>query len=101
MPSICMRRRRGAWPGRFGGSQTTVPSSCCKGTFSHEPPGTLVDVFRLLGGRFPIHVADRIQQVALTTGRSHWVESAGWRFAAAGGWGRALFSCLPTVNKAT
>ena len=34
------------------------------GTFSHEPPGAL-NLFRLLGGRFRVHVADRLQQVAL------------------------------------
>ena len=33
------------------------------GTFSHEPPGAL-NVFRLLGGRYRVHVADRLQQVA-------------------------------------
>src|SRR2546430_9976561 len=34
------------------------------GTFSHQPPRAL-NVFRLLGGRFPGHVADRLQPVAL------------------------------------
>ena len=44
------------------------PVLLLQGTFSHEPPGTL-DVFRYLGGRYPIHVADRIEQVALTQDR--------------------------------
>src|ERR1700687_596550 len=48
------------------------------GTFSHEPPGAL-NVFRLLGGRFRVHVADRLQQVALMDD-SCWRESEGWRF---------------------
>jgi hypothetical protein len=41
------------------------PVLMLQGTFSHEPPGTLA-IFRLLGGRHPVHVADRIEQVALT-----------------------------------
>ena len=44
------------------------------GTFSHEPPGAL-NVFRLLGGQFRVHVADRLQQVALT---EHGVPMAGF-----------------------
>jgi DNA repair protein SbcD/Mre11 len=28
-----------------------------QGTYSHEPPGTL-SILRLLGGRYPVHVAD-------------------------------------------
>ena len=38
------------------------PVLMLQGTFSHEPPGTL-SMFRLLGGRYPVHVADRIGQV--------------------------------------
>ena len=68
------------------------------GTFSHEPPGVL-SVFRLLGGRFRVHVADRLQQVALV-GDGHWLESEGWRFEQIPQSTRALFSCVPTVNKA-
>jgi len=68
------------------------------GTFSHEPPGTL-SVFGLLGGRFRVHVADRLQQVALTDD-GLWVESEGWRFEQIPQDARALFSCVPTVNKA-
>ena len=35
------------------------PMLMLQGTFSHEPPGTLA-LFRLLGGRHSVHVADRI-----------------------------------------
>jgi exonuclease SbcD len=41
------------------------PVLMLQGTFSHEPPGTLA-VFRLLGASHPVHIADRIEQVALT-----------------------------------
>jgi DNA repair protein SbcD/Mre11 len=68
------------------------------GTFSHEPPGAL-NVFGLLGGRFRVHVADRLQQIALTDD-GLWVPSEGWRLEQIPPSARALFSCVPTVNKA-
>lgn len=74
------------------------PVLMLQGTFSHEPPGTL-NVFRLLGGKFPVHVADRLQQVALLQDGA-WQASDGWRFDAVPNGARALFSCVPTVNKA-
>lgn len=74
------------------------PVLMLQGTFSHEPPGTL-NVFRLLGGKYPIHVADRLQQVALMPA-GMWVASDEWRFEAVPERARALFSCVPTVNKA-
>ena len=74
------------------------PVLMLQGTFSHEPPGTL-SLFRLLGGRHPVHVADRIRQVGLTL-QGGWVMSAGWRFETVPAGIRALFSCVPTVNKA-
>jgi exonuclease SbcD len=74
------------------------PVLMLQGTFSHEPPGTL-SMFRLLGGRFPVHVADRIGQVGLTMS-GVWVASEDWRFAVLPDGLRALFSCIPTVNKA-
>jgi exonuclease SbcD len=40
------------------------PVLMLQGTYSYEPPGTL-SIFRLLGGRFGVHVADRIKQVGL------------------------------------
>jgi exonuclease SbcD len=74
------------------------PVLMLQGTFSHEPPGTLA-LFRLLGGRYPVHVADRIAQVGLT-GDGRWVVSDGWRFDGVPAGVQALFSCVPTVNKA-
>ena len=74
------------------------PVVMLQGTFSHEPPGTL-NIFRLLGGRYPIYVADRLQQVALLPG-GQWRASNGWRFEAVHEAAIALFSCVPTVNKA-
>lgn len=73
------------------------PVLMLQGTYSHEPPGTL-SVFRSVGGRHSIHVADRIQQVALT--RRGWVASAAWCFEALPPDAEVLISCLPTVNKA-
>lgn len=75
------------------------PVLMLQGTFSHEPPGTL-DVFRLLGGRYPVHVADRIHQVAWC-GAQGWVASDGWRFDELPAGAQVLLSCVPTVNKAT
>jgi DNA repair protein SbcD/Mre11 len=74
------------------------PVLMLQGTYSHEPPGTLA-VFRLLGGRHSVHVADRIEQVGLTNDW-RWVASSGWCFEALPKGLRALFSCVPTVNKA-
>jgi len=74
------------------------PVLSLQGTFSHEPPGTL-SMLRLLGGRFAVHVADRIQQVGLTADR-RWVESAGWRFESPPDQCQALISCVPAANKA-
>ncbi len=75
------------------------PVLMLQGTFSHEPPGTL-SVFRLLGGCYPVWVADRLQQVALMPGGS-WVGSAGWRFEKIPESARLLMSCIPTINKAS
>lgn len=74
------------------------PVLMLQGTFLHEPPGTLA-VFGMLGGRHPIHVVDRIGQVALTASGA-WAASPGWRFDALPEAAVALFSCVPTVNKA-
>ena len=53
------------------------PVLMLQGTYSHEPPGTLA-IFRLLGGRYAVHVADRIGQVArLSTLTWHAADS--WR----------------------
>jgi len=74
------------------------PVLMLQGTFSHEPPGTL-NVFGLLGGRYPVHVADRLQQVALLRDGC-WKASDGWRLDHMPDGTRALFSCVPVVNKA-
>jgi exonuclease SbcD len=74
------------------------PVLLLQGTFSHEPPGTL-HVFGRLGARHSIYVADRIKQVALT-GDGRWAESRDWRFDQVPENARAVFSCLPSVNKA-
>lgn len=75
------------------------PVLMLQGTYSHEPPGTL-SVFRSVGGRHPIHVAERIGQVALTREQG-WIASTSWCFDALPPGTKALFSCVPTVNKAT
>lgn len=75
------------------------PVLMLQGTWSHEPPGTL-SIFRLLGGRYAVHVVDRIGQVGLTAD-GHWIASDNWRFDSLPNDLRALFSCVPTVNKAT
>lgn len=74
------------------------PVLMLQGTFSHEPPGTL-SIFRALGGRHTVHVADRIGQVCLMPG-GRWQSSSAWAFDALPPGLRALFSCVPTVNKA-
>lgn len=74
------------------------PVLMLQGTYSHEPPGTL-SIFKSLGGRYSVHVADRIGQVALMPNGS-WQVSEGWRFDVLPAGLIALFSCVPTVNKA-
>ena len=74
------------------------PVLMLQGTYSHEPPGTLA-IFRLLGGRHGVHVVDRIGQVGLTSG-GRWLASDGWRFDSLLPDLLALFSCVPSVNKA-
>ena len=74
------------------------PVLMLQGTWSHEPPGTL-SVFRELGGRHAVHVADRIGQVGLTAAGG-WVASPSWCFGMPPENLVALFSCLPSVNRA-
>jgi len=74
------------------------PVLMLQGTFSHEPPGTL-SIFKLLGGRYPVHVADRIGQACLMP-NGRWQAGSGWAFNALPEGMLALFSCIPTVNKA-
>lgn len=73
------------------------PVLMLQGTFSHEPPGTLA-TFGMLRSRWPIKVVQRICQVALRMDGT-WTESDGWRFDNVPA-ARALFTCVPTVNKA-
>ena len=73
-----------------------MPTLLLHGTASHEPPGTL-EVFKTIGGKYPVYVADRIKQVALVG--NTWVESSEWCFSEIPADTRALFSVLPSVNK--
>ncbi len=78
------------------------PVLMLQGTFSHEPPGTL-DLFRYVGGKFPVFVADAIQQVALLE-NNQWVSAldgeGSWVFEQFPAKTKAIISCLPAVNKA-
>ncbi|WP_438396964.1 metallophosphoesterase family protein [Caballeronia sp. DA-9] len=80
----------------------SMPVLMLQGTFSHEPPGTLKN-FALMGDRYPVFIADRVQQVS-------WFE--GQFFASSGPLfspeelrsvlnigADVVFTCLPTVNK--
>lgn len=81
-----------------------APVLMLQGTFSHEPLGTL-DIFRHIRGRYPVYVASEIHQVALTQ-ESEWISSLGqdtpdyWFSGGIPKHAKAIFSCLPTVNKA-
>jgi len=75
-----------------------APVLLLQGTFSHDAPGSL-NVFKSLHTTHPIFVADRICQVAIILG-GNWVQSAGAQFHAIPPGADAVFSCLPTVNKA-
>jgi exonuclease SbcD len=74
------------------------PVLLLQGTYSHEPPGML-RLLPLLGGRHPVHVAERVSQVALLADGC-WRASDGWRFDAPPADARLLCSCVPTLNKA-
>lgn len=84
-----------------------MPVLILQGTFSHDTPGSL-EVFKTLGGKHPVFVADQICQVALlrrAAGKFSWEKSDGWAFdvemmALGGDSMPMLVSCLPTVNKA-
>lgn len=74
-----------------------VPLIVLQGTFSHDVPGT-VGLFRLLGGRFPIHVSERIEQVAWNG--EDWIASEGFRFDEIPAGTKVLFTSIPSVNQA-
>lgn len=78
------------------GAADHVPVIYLQGTLSHDFPGT-VAVFRLFGGRHPIHVSDRIEQVAWDGKR--FIASADWRFAQIPAGTRMLYTCLPSINR--
>jgi len=73
-----------------------MPTITLHGTSSHEPPGTL-EVFKTIGGKHPVYVADKIKQVAIVNGQ--WIESENWIFDVIPQGTTALFSVLPSVNK--
>jgi exonuclease SbcD len=79
-----------------------APVLILQGTYSHDAPGAL-DVFRHVMSSWPIHVADRIQQVALN--RHGFRASEGYAFPnvdvplGSGAPDQVLVSCLPSVNK--
>lgn len=73
------------------------PVLLLQGTFSHEPPG-LLRALKLIGARHPIHVAERLCQVAWIPNVG-WLESEGWCFGELEK-AACVFSCIPTVNKA-
>lgn len=74
-----------------------MPVLILQGTFSHDRPGA-INVFRHIGGKFPVQVVDEAAQYALRDEDSHvkWtkVESTGI------GNPRAIFSVLPSINLA-
>lgn len=77
-----------------------MPVLILQGTYSHDTPGSL-DVFRTLGGKCPVCVADEIEQVALIRDGDdyRWENSGEWVFEDLPANTMALFSCLPPVNK--
>jgi exonuclease SbcD len=74
-----------------------APLFMLQGTLSHDEPGT-VSLFRFFGGRHPIHVSERIEQVAWD-GES-WIASEGYKFDRIPEGARLLVTSLPAVNRA-
>jgi exonuclease SbcD len=80
----------------------SMPVLMLQGTFSHEPPGTLKN-FALMGDRYPVFIADRVQQVSWFEGR--FLASSGPLFSpeelrsVLNIGADVVFTCLPTVNK--
>ena len=69
------------------------PVLMLQGTFSHEPAGML-HLFRFIGAKHPIEVADRLGQIGLFGNTWRTVQSAQDLPGS-----RLLVSCVPTVNK--
>jgi len=83
-----------------------MPVLILQGTYSHDAPGSL-DVFKTLAGKYPVFVADKICQVALFRAPNgafcYFDASQEWKYnkrLTGGDHLSALFSCLPSVNKA-
>lgn len=70
-----------------------MPVLVLQGTFSHDRPGSL-NVLNEIGGQFPVYVADKAEQVYLTQ-CNNWASKPDF-----GGKIRAVFKCLPSLNKA-
>lgn len=86
-----------------------MPVLILQGTRSHDAPGSL-EVFKTIGGKYPVAVCDTIGQVLLDqakdTGLCRWEKSEAWTLAQVQATPTnanvhyvALFSCLPSVNK--
>jgi exonuclease SbcD len=79
-----------------------MPVVMLQGTFSHEPPGTLRN-FELMGARYPVLVAERVQQVSFFEGQ--FFASRGPLFdpdelkSVLTIGADVVFTCLPTVHK--
>ncbi|PCE30328.1 metallophosphoesterase family protein [Burkholderia ubonensis] len=80
-----------------------MPVLMLQGTFSHEPPGTL-DNFALMGARHPVMIADRACQVALFDGEFRISRGSVFEVNEIPNSVEcspdAIFTCLPTLNKA-
>lgn len=81
--------------GRIQRLADAMPVLILQGTYSHDRLGSL-ELFRTLGSRHPIHVAERIEQVALADGRWQPAEGAAMAPPATA---RLLVSCLPSINR--
>ncbi len=78
------------------GAADHVPVVYLQGTLSHDFPGT-VAVFRFFGGRYPVHVSERVEQVAWDGER--FTASVDWRFGELPAGTRMLYTCLPSINR--
>jgi len=75
------------------------PVFMLQGTFSHEPPGTLA-VLELVGGKFPIRMADKIGQIGVKSGTFITPSNGLFWDPAVDGDADIVLTAVPTVNKA-
>lgn len=81
-----------------------MPVLVLQGTFSHDRPGSL-EVLRTLAGKFPVYVADKIEQVVLHRDGNfcRWTGCEGYRFEGVSTdtdlLPAMLVSCLPSIHK--